>query len=220
MTSLEWGFHEQLNQRAHGEANWEKDFLILGKVAMPHWMLTLEILITCVLICSKSSQLITLLCSVEGTKQETKKRSSSETGHYVNNSMPYYFLGPHRLSKQPKCQLTPQRYFYLTVFTLSPPTVHTLSTSWLIDLSLLYSFKYVSCVSWEFAKEVWSHFEVLYVMLVPSFPTKWTFLFLIWVLESIWMSLSPCFSQLDKCPFQEADTLRSTCTRQPPGSAD
>lgn len=85
--------------------------------------------------------------------------------------------------KATKCQLTPQCYVStLPAFTYSPPTVHFLSASSLMDSLLPHSFKYISSVSWGLAKHMGSRFELLYcplfVMLLPPFLQKWTFLFL------------------------------------------
>jgi len=208
---------------------WEKDFVVLGKRAMAYLVLTWDILVVCVLICSQTFiDNFSGFCGRESINKNkgTSLPLSGTIGHihthtYINHSVHSYILTQLSL-KGTQLQPQSQCYFHLTF------NMYLVAVSNFIFCSLICLFVYDCSIHFKMlaaacgaSRSMWSHFKYGAVSFyVQGFCHVFLY-FCSWCLSTgtlIWISCGPGFSQMDKCPFQEADNLWSICTCQPPVS--
>ena len=197
---------------------------------MAYLVLTLDILVVCVLICSQTFiDNFSGFCGGESINKNkgTSLPTSGTIGHththiYISHSVHNYILTQLSL-KGTQLQPQSQCYFHLTF------SMYLVAISNFIFCSLICLFVYdcsmhlkMLAAACGVSHSMWSHFKSFAMSLSMLQGFCHIFLcFCSWCLNTgtiIWMSCGPAFSQMDKCPFQEADNLWSICTWQPPVS--
>ena len=154
--------------------------------------------------------------------EQLDTHTHTHTHIYISHSVHNYILTQLSL-KGTQLQPQSQCYFHLTF------SMYLVAISNFIFCSLICLFVYdcsmhlkMLAAACGVSHSMWSHFKSFAMSLSMLQGFCHIFLcFCSWCLNTgtiIWMSCGPAFSQMDKCPFQEADNLWSICTWQPPVS--